>query len=104
MTHVTDGPGAVLVFVDTIRKKTDVKDIEFGYRPNPDGSEPHRGDRITCYANATMPDGRIIEREASGFVIEKVMIDALTELARALGLRVRARFVYDGAVEEASDA
>ena len=95
MPEVTDTTNGVAIFVKAIHEKTDATGLEFGYRPNADGSEPQHGDRITCYAKATMPSGTVIEREASGFVVEKVMIDALADLARALGLRVRTRFVYD---------
>ena len=68
--------------------------LEFGYRPLPDGSEPKAGDRVTCYATYTYTDGTVIEREASSHLVPKAMADAVSDVARSLGMRVRLAYDY----------
>ena len=96
MSDYTDPNGAALELVKAIRAKTAATAVEVGYRPLPDGSEPKNGERHTWYATATLRSGRQLTREADGILPGKTMVDALTALARALGLRIRMRYRFDG--------
>lgn len=87
---------AALKLIEAMRKKAGVLKVEFGYRPMEDDREPEAGERHTWYATATLPSGWTLTREAEGVLPGKTMVDALTALARALGLSVRIRHRFEG--------
>ncbi len=101
MTQRVELAEGAKIFIDIIHRKVGKCEIEFGYRPNPDCSEPKPGDRVTCYAKVTYPDGRVIEREASSHMAPKALADAFADLARSLGISVRLRYDWSDYMDSA---
>lgn len=90
--RLAEQPGeAAVKIIDAIRAKSGALRITFGYHPNPDGTDPGPGEPTTWWASCFLPDGRRVERRFRG-VGEYPMIEALAQLAEAVGVTVRIRY------------